>query len=991
MLGTSRNRHVLAAALFTALLAPWQNLSTTRTVEVALTEGTSIAAAASPDHRWIAIDLLGALWILPMDGGETRQLTPELLEARLPTWSADSRSIAFQGYGDDGVWHIYVIPRQGGDVKPLTSGEFDDREPAWSHDGTRIAFSSDRADGIYTIWEIAVTSGAVRRLTSREGWMPAWTAEDRELTFISRDESGGPGPPSRETHAGLWTIDTDGRERLLVPSVAGALPDAAAWSPNGVDLAYTMRGHLFFNGRAVTRDDVDVFPFRPQWISRTELIYTANGHINRLSPVTGTTGVVPFTARVPLRRATFTIQHRDLESADSQRLKGIVSPVVSPDGRAVAFVAMGDLWVAPVGGKPVQVTNDAAVEMDPAWSPDGTELAFSSDRSGEMALWVHDLRTHDERRLDERGGISHPAWSPDGNHIAFLVNRRRLETINIRRDQHTLTVDARTPAGELGPPTWSADNRTVAVSTLFPYSNRYRQGLNQLLLYALDPSGRFSSVVFPGHSAGNRGRNSPVWSPDGFRMAFVTEGTLWTVPVDERGGATGPPRPIASDQPDSPGWERDSAHIVYQTPAGLRRVASEGGIPEPIPLDLLWHSASTPERVVVHVGRVFDGVIEGLRLESDIVIERGIIREISGHREDLHTGAVVNAAEETVIPGLMDMHARFDPDYGARFGRLWLAYGVTSVRVAGIDPYVGLEQAEAFDAGRRPGPRLFVGGDSFDGLRVSQSATVSITGEEQLGRELDRASAVGVDFLGTSARLPNRFQMRVIDFAHSMGKPAASGELHPAIANGIDVVEQLRGSDRRGYATKTSAMGRSYRDVVDLIASSGVTLIPAIAAEGGFAAREAGDRALLFDPRLALFPRAVVAALTDLVATASSPALDAAVRSLELTLKAIVAAGGRIVAGSDSPAVPYGLGLHAELESYVHAGMTPFQALQTATIGAAQALGLDAELGTIEPGKRADLTFIGGDPLQDIRATRDVKRVMRGGRVFVVGDLVTGR
>jgi imidazolonepropionase-like amidohydrolase len=89
--------------------------------------------------------------------------------------------------------------------------------------------------------------------------------------------------------------------------------------------------------------------------------------------------------------------------------------------------------------------------------------------------------------------------------------------------------------------------------------------------------------------------------------------------------------------------------------------------------------------------------------------------------------------------------------------------------------------------------------------------------------------------------------------------------------------------------------------------------------------------------------------------------------------------------------VPYGLGLHVELESYVHAGLTPFEALQTATVNAAQALGVAGELGTIEPGKLADLTFLGGDPLIDIRNTRDVKRVMRGGRLFLVSDLLPRR
>ena len=128
--------------------------------------------------------------------------------------------------------------------------------------------------------------------------------------------------------------------------------------------------------------------------------------------------------------------------------------------------------------------------------------------------------------------------------------------------------------------------------------------------------------------------------------------------------------------------------------------------------------------------------------------------------------------------------------------------------------------------------------------------------------------------------------------------------------------------------------------------------------------------------------------LADLAAASPDPALDQALKPYEATLKAIVAGGRTIVAGTDSPIVPYGLGLHVELEAYVHAGLTPFQALQTATVNAAQALGVGDELGTIEPGKLADLTFLGGDPLLDIRNTRDVKRVMQGGRMFAVTDLV---
>src|SRR5213083_74222 len=102
---------ILSIAALAAAMAA-QDLSTTRRIDLTLTEGTSMAAAVSPDRRSIAIDLVGALWVLPIRGGEATKITPDLLEARQPTWSPDSRVIAFQGY-DDGVWHIYTIGRDG--------------------------------------------------------------------------------------------------------------------------------------------------------------------------------------------------------------------------------------------------------------------------------------------------------------------------------------------------------------------------------------------------------------------------------------------------------------------------------------------------------------------------------------------------------------------------------------------------------------------------------------------------------------------------------------------------------------------------------------------------------------------------------------------------------------------------------------------------------------------------------------------------------------
>ncbi len=492
----------------------------------------------------------------------------------------------------------------------------------------------------------------------------------------------------------------------------------------------------------------------------------------------------------------------------------------------------------------------------------------------------------------------------------------------------------------------------------------------------------------PGHSSGNRQDNGPVWSPNGAEIAFVAEGTLWSVGVDAAGAPTAPAFAVAEDQPESPSWEGDSRHLVYQTPVGLKRVLADGSAPQSIPLALDWRAPAPPPRVIVHAGRVFDGLSDGLRSDVDIVVERGRVSDMYPHREPHTGGVVVDASHEVVMPGLVEMHAHLDPDYGERFGRVWLAYGVTSVRIPAINPFAALELRESIDSGRRVGPRVFAAGDPFDGVRIYYPGGVSITSDAQLDRELDRARDLDVDFFKTYVRLPDRVQQRIVEYAHALGKPVTSHELFPAVAFGVDGVEHLRGTSRRGYSPKASDTNRAYQDVVEVLAKSGMTLTPTIGIQGGFPARVTGDKTLLFDRRLALFPLGVVSRLTELASAPPNPALDTRIKGYEQTIKAVVEAGGRIIAGTDAPIDPYGLGLHVELEAYVHAGLTPFQALQTATLNAARALGLDQELGAIEPGKVADLAFVGGNPLEDIRNARDVKRVMKGGRVYTLDALL---
>jgi Tol biopolymer transport system component len=972
----------LATALVSAALSPFAlhgQVGAAADIEITLAEGTMFAAIASPDRRSIAIDLVGALWVLPIGGGEAKRITPDTLEARRPSWAPDSQSLAFQGYGD--AWHIYTIRVDGSGLRELTNGPFDDRGPDWSRDARRIAFSSDRSGGVSSIWQVDLDTGSVHQLSAYNGTDPCWTASDREVVFFGRP------PDSATAQFDLWIASPDGPEQPMAAD-RGEIP---CGSGRTFPSLVTLRG----------RTAEDVFPFPPQWLQAGELLYTADGHIKRRRETGGgAVSIVPFTATLNLHRPPYQRRHRELRPQDPQPALGIGNPAVSPDGTRIAFTALGDLWVMAVGSLPVQVTNDPSVELDPAWSPDGARVAFASDRGGAMDLWIHDFRTGADSQLTaekDKGPVSAPSWSPDGLQMAYLVNRRTLHVIDVVGVPAQAGKELMAGSGPLGRPTWPPDGKRIAVGDLLPYALFERDGTNQLLLYAFGGSPSTSTLLLH-HSAGNRINNGPVWSPDGTRMAYVSEGRLWVVDVGPNAAPLGDPRAVTDDFPDSPTWQADSQLLVYLTAGGLRRVSADDERVDDIPVGIGWQ-AVWPDLTVVHAGAVFDGKTHDLRRNIDIVIDKSRILAVEPHQDALHAaGRIIDASSETVMPGLIDMYAHLDGGYGEALGRLLLAYGITSVRDPEAAAFAGLEQRESYEAGRRIGPRVFLAGDPLTGARVFEPGASPVTSERQLQSELERGSRLGYDFFSTYLRLPDAYLRRAVEHAHAQGVPVASRALFPAVALGVDQVDGLREVSRRGASSRVSNRGVSYRDVVDVIAKSATTMTPLISVNGlleaqAFALKAARDASLLGDPRLTLMPAAHLEGFQQAASFFRTRPNDAAsqeavVAALRKTVAAIAAGGGRIVAGSGAPGVPYGAAFHAELEQFVEAGLTPFQALQSATLGAAEALGVDDVLGSIEPGKSADLVFVAGDPLRDIRAARDVRRVIRGGRDYDLAALV---
>jgi imidazolonepropionase-like amidohydrolase len=406
-------------------------------------------------------------------------------------------------------------------------------------------------------------------------------------------------------------------------------------------------------------------------------------------------------------------------------------------------------------------------------------------------------------------------------------------------------------------------------------------------------------------------------------------------------------------------------------------------------------SGGTDRTKTVHPGRFWDGRSDTLRRDVDIVIDGNRIKSVGPHQA-AHAGTVIDASNETVIPGLIEIHTHLSENFGEALGRAFLAWGITTVRNPATNTFEAMEQRESFESGARVGPRLITTGEPFDGTRIYYPGGASLGDTGQLPLELQHAKDFGYDFIKTYVRLPDLMQKRIIEAAHAMGMPVTSHELYPAVAYGADGVEHIRGTSRRGYSPKVTALMRSYRDVIDLLTASKMTLTPTIGIQGGFRLQTLRDASWIDDPRIQkLYPIAVVQRWrNETRIPASAAALDEAQRLVtpqERTVYQVVRGGGRVTAGTDAPINPYGLSLLMELENYASGGLTPVEVLRTATMVSAEAMGVGADIGSIEPGKLADLTFIDGDPLQNIKDLRRVRRVIKDGNVYDMSSLLAGR
>jgi imidazolonepropionase-like amidohydrolase len=405
--------------------------------------------------------------------------------------------------------------------------------------------------------------------------------------------------------------------------------------------------------------------------------------------------------------------------------------------------------------------------------------------------------------------------------------------------------------------------------------------------------------------------------------------------------------------------------------------------------------------VVVHAGRLLDRPGQVPRGASTVLVRDGKVEAVRDGFVDAasYPGArFIDLRDKFVLPGLIDCHVHLDSDRAGQEGliesltnspayfayeaavnaRKTLAAGFTTVRNLGNSDGVTLALRDAIAAGKVPGPRIV---DSGAGI-----STTSGHGDHSLGLSPELADHAhqenlcdGVESCRRAVRLQVRRGVDVIKIMTTGGVNSRIGAglgrqmfddeakalIETAHLYGKKVAVHAHGADGINLALRNGADSIEHGTLLDeegikLFLKTGAYYVPTLSTVNGYLERIAKD------PNA--YPPAVRAKIDWRISITG--------KSLQLAYPR----GVKIAFGTDAGVSKHGRNAD-EFELMVKHGMPPSEAIKAATVNAADLLGLSNEIGTIEPGKSADLIAVTGDPLQDVTVLKKVEFVMKDGRV----------
>jgi Tol biopolymer transport system component/imidazolonepropionase-like amidohydrolase len=958
------------------------------------------------------------LWIMDADGGNPRPVFSDLnIRAHSPVWTPDGEfivvrreSLAQNQTGGTGLWMYH---KDGGEGVQLVE-DSGARWPSVSADGKHLYFEArtgggDPLRGGYQIRRLELRTGkvvditigeagsaAASRISSGGAFAPEvspngrWIAFGRQIpdgTVSYRGHRFGP-------RTALWLRDLEtGAERVLMDPVAIAIE-----SPS-YSLGTLPRYAWAADGRS--------------------LILWQGGKIRRVDVATGAVSTIPFTARVQRTISEMAYQAFRI-SDDPFEAKFLRWHTAAPDGKELAFQAVGRIWltqpVAAGGGERVAVKSSpprrltpasfGPLEYAPAWSPDGRWIAFvTRDDTLGGHLWKVSRKGGSPQRLTrEPGEYVHPVWSPDGKEI--LVVRGAGATAHNRTLTHNPWWDlVRVPAngGEsrfitrVALPSGTSPSVVARRSILQPsygpegrifFPELYREGRQMqtaLVSIAADGTDRRVHLTFP-HA------DEIVPSPDGRWVAFQEGDNVYltamawsgtgdaAVAINKR-RAKFPVRQLSLEGGLFPRWRDGNTlefgsgdrHFTYRVDSGATDTVSiELRIPRRIPRGRV---ALTGARIVTLAG---DSVIE----RGTVVVEGSRIVCV-GVCETQGSDRVLDLSGKTIIPGFVDMHSHHYREHrGFRPTRdyesaVYLAYGITTSLDNSMWSQNIFPTAELIEAGEITGPRTFSTGDPL--YRGDAARQNEISSRAVADQNIERLKSWGAVSL-KQYRQPRRDQRQWIsDVAREKGLmvTAEGGDMLYALGMIMD--------GQTGWEHPLTPMPL-YRDVATFVGQAGAVYSPTLVVGGPgpwnieyfFAESDVWRDA----KQQRFMPWQMLAG--HLRRRMLRPETDYSFPLLAEGLKDIIAAGGYGALGSHGE--HHGLAAHWEVWMLASA-LGPYGALEVASRHGAHFLGVEQDLGTIERGKLADLLVLDSNPLEDIRNTRELRFVMKGGVLYDASSL----
>ncbi len=1002
------------------------------TIEFTTDEGTWMTVDVSPDGKMLVFDLLGDIYVMPIEGGEAKLLLSGPAYETQPKWSPDGKKIAFTS-DRDGLENIWVIDADGSNLRQITKErERQVKDPIWTPDGQYIIarkhYRNTRSLGAGEMWMWHIGGGSGLQLTQRRNWEqnsaePELSPDGRYLYWSEDITPGGGFQYNRDPYPGIYAIRRLDREtgetEMFIRGPGGAARPVI--SPDGKTLAYVKRVglksvlalHDIESGKErILYDRLDhdqqevwaifgVYP-RFSWTpDGKSIVIWAGGRLNRVDVQTGEARVIPFRAHVTqwIAEAVRFAQEVAPDSFDVRMLRWVT---VSPDGRSVVYNALGKLWIKELpNGEPRRLTNDdRRFELYPAWSPDGRRIVFTTWDDEELgAVWTIRVDGKERKKLTTRPGhYVEPAFSPDGRTVVY----RRIGGHDSRspyygRDAGIYLVPADGGESTLVTGQGSRPRFDRTGERIFLFA--FEQGKRALV--SVDRHGDHRVVHLTSDNA-----TDIVPSPDERYVAIHERFHVHVAPFPK----TGQPVTIGPNENEYPmaqvsrdagfylHWSADSRRLYWslgpelyqrdlaETFAFFEGASAEGlkAAPESEGLFIGFRAPTAkPSGAVALVGaRVItmrgDEVLEN----ATVVVEGNRITAVGpASQVAVPQGAkVIDVAGKTIMPGIIDVHAHIGVGNSGILAREhWpfhvnLAFGVTTMHDPSNDTESVFAASELIRAGEVVGPRLYSTGTVLYGAESASKAIVS--DYEDALSHLRRMKKVGA-FSVKSYNQPRRdVRQQFIEAARELQMMVVPEGGSTYFFNMTHVMDGHTGLEHN------IPVAPLYNDALTLISRSKTGYTPTLIVNYGGLNGEyywyqesnvwENERLLRFTP-----PGEVEARSRRREMAAED---DYFYVEVSRSAKAILDRGGKVQLGAHGQRD--GLGAHWELWMLAQGGMTPMEAIRAATLHGAEYLGLDRDLGSIEVGKLADLVVLDANPLENIPNSETVRYVMVNGALY---------